>query len=139
MLGLHVLKNVNYSNIIHKVEKQRVETVPSSTPSRAEIMRNGTHLVDSNDISEKGQRLDLCGDEVNKHLLVKGGVGALGYGGLQHDGVHDEGDELSHLVVDVLLVQLVHQHHDDRQLSQHLQGHHRLRDQVVLECGMGTC
>ena len=52
---------------------------------------------------------------------------------LQGDGVHDEGDELGHVGAHVLLIQLVHEHHDDGQLRQNLQRQHRLRDQVILE------
>lgn len=53
--------------------------------------------------------------------------------GLQDDGVHDEWDEVCHVLVHLLLVQLEHEHHDDGQLRQHLQGQHRPGDQVVLE------
>ena len=56
-------------------------------------------------------------------------------GGLQRDGVHDEGDELGHVGVHVVLVQLVHEHHDDGQLGQHLQALHSFRDNVVLKAG----
>ena len=51
---------------------------------------------------------------------------------LEGDGVHDERDELGHLAVHVRLVQLVHEHHDDWQLREHLQRQPTLRYDVVL-------
>lgn len=52
---------------------------------------------------------------------------------LQHDSVHDEGDKLRHHVMDVQFIQLVHEHHYDRQLSQHLQGQGPPWDDGMLE------
>ena len=51
---------------------------------------------------------------------------------LQDNSVHDEGNEVSHILVHLLLVQLEHEHHNDGQLCQHLQGQHCSGDQVVL-------
>ena len=54
-------------------------------------------------------------------------------GRLERDGVHDEGDELNHVRLHLRLVQLVHQHHDDGQLRQHLQRLRASRNDVVLK------
>lgn len=52
---------------------------------------------------------------------------------LQDDGVHDEWNEVCYILVHLLLVQLEHEHHNDGQLCQHLQGQHCTRYQVVLQ------
>lgn len=52
---------------------------------------------------------------------------------LQNYGVHNEWNEVCYILVHLLLVQLEHEHHDDRQLCQHLQGEHCTGYQVVLQ------
>lgn len=51
---------------------------------------------------------------------------------LQDDGIHDEWNEVCHILVHLLLVKLEHEHHNDGQLCQHLQGQHSTGYQVVL-------
>ena len=64
------------------------------------------YLVNSDDVSQKGQKLDLHGHEVHIHLLVEGGSLPHLQRWLQSDGLHGEGDELCHRVVHRLLVEL---------------------------------
>ena len=52
---------------------------------------------------------------------------------LQYNRVHDEWDELGHFVVYMLLVQLIHQYDNDWQLSQYLEWHVSLWDEVILK------
>ena len=68
-----------------------------------------------------------------QHLSVMAVRQPLLRRGLEDDGVHDERNELSDVVVDMLLVQLIHQDHNDWQLCKHFQRHLRLRDEVVLQ------
>ena len=47
--------------------------------------------------------------------------------------MHDERYEVGNVIVNMLLVQLVHQHNYDGQFCQDLEGQHSLRNQVVLQ------
>ena len=70
-------------------------------------------------------------DKVGEDLLVEVFVRTLRRRRLQGYGRHDQWDELGHFLVDELLVELIHEHHNDGQLLQALEGQHRLRDEVV--------
>ena len=88
-------------------------------------------MVNSDDVGEEGERFNLSAHKIDKDLLVEILVLPLRHRRLQRDRVHDQRNELRHLLVDKLLVQLVHQDDDDGQLLQHLEAQHRLGDEVV--------
>ena len=77
---------------------------------------------------------DLCGVVGWREMVSR----PLWSGGLERDGLHDEGYKLSDIIVYVLLVELVHENDDDGQLCQHLQRLGRSRDQVVLKRATST-
>lgn len=77
-------------------------------------------MIDSDDVCEEGQSFNLSSHEVDKDLLVEVLVLPLLRRRLKGDGVHDQGNELGHFLVHVLLVQLVHQHDDDGELLKNL-------------------
>lgn len=69
-------------------------------------MTTPTHLFLEypDDVCKEGEELDLNSYEVHVHLLVEGGSLLSLSRGLEGDGVHREGNELSHSVVDCLFV-----------------------------------
>ena len=95
----------------------------------------GLRLVDADDVGQEAQRLDLSSHEVHKDFFVEGWTLPEVLGRDEGDGVHDERDKLGHLHVNLLLVQLVHQHHDDGQFLQNFQGQHSFGDEAVGEVG----
>ena len=70
-------------------------------------------------------------NEVDEDLLVEVGAVSEVQRWLQADRVHNQRDELGHPRVYMVLVQLVHQNHNDRQLLQHLQGQNSLGNKAV--------
>ena len=59
-------------------------------------------LVELDDVGQEGECLDLSPHEVHEDLFVEVWVRLLGGGGLEGDGGHDQGDELLHVVVNLL-------------------------------------
>ena len=59
-------------------------------------------LVELDDVGQEGECLDLSPHEVHEDLFVEVWVRFLGGGGLEGDGGHDQGDELLHVVVNLL-------------------------------------
>ena len=59
-------------------------------------------LVELDDVGQEGECLDLGPHEVHEDLFVEVWVRFLGGGGLEGDGGHDQGDELLHVVVNLL-------------------------------------
>ena len=77
-------------------------------------------LIDSDDVGQEGERLDLRAHEIDEDLLVEVLVGELSLRRLERDRVHDQRDKLGNLLMNELLVKLVHQHHDNRELLKDL-------------------
>ena len=63
-------------------------------------------LVDSNDVGKEREELDLHGHKIDVELLVEAGGLAGDRRGLQHDGLHCEGNEVSYGGVHRALVEL---------------------------------
>jgi hypothetical protein len=79
-------------------------------------------LIDANDVSEKRERFYLSAHEIDENLLVEIFVLALLRSRLKGDGVHDQRNKFGNLLVNVLLVKLIHQHHNDGQFLKNLIG-----------------
>ena len=90
-------------------------------------------LVNADDVGEEGQGLYLCAHEVNEDFLVKAGRCTMLRTWLKGYCRHDQRNEIRDILMDVLLVDLVHENDDYRKLLQDFQRKHGFWNEIVLE------